>query len=165
MAQELEGMSGQAQAWAVLGPVYTQLGKIEQAVLAYEQALACAGERGRANIRALPRAGLVELALSQGDLVTAQGHVEVLLSMLVEHSHISLDEPFRVFLACYRALGAVGDPRTELLLARAWKQLEQYADAITDSAQRASFLQLPTNRALLNARSANDLLTLTNSTI
>ena len=152
MAHQLDGTPAQSQALAVLGVIYTHLGQLEQAGKVYQQALACVGERRAPNLTALPHAGLAELALGRGDMVTALEHAEVLVAMLDTQARTGFDEPFRVLLACYRVLAAAGDPRATPLLSEAHALLVQYASDIPDEAQRASFVHVPNNRALAEAQ-------------
>lgn len=138
MARRLEGTSSQAQALALLGLAHARLGQPQLAAEAYAQALSCAGEGG-AQLRALPHAGLAELALAGGDLAAARGHAELLWHMLaVEQAQ--LDEPFGAHVACYRVLAATGDARAAALLQRVRRLRDQYAAQIADPALRRSFL-------------------------
>lgn len=152
MAQQLDGATSQMQALSVLGLVYTRMGQLEQARHVYEQALACTTDRDRAAMTALPHAGLALLALDGNEQAAALAHVEVLLPVLADPARAGLDEPFRIYLACYRVLEATSDPRADSLLAQAHQQLERYASQISDSTLREAFLHLPTNQALLSAQ-------------
>ena len=152
MAQQLDGTSSQAQAWTVLGSVYAQQGQLEQASQAYREALACANERDRTAITAMPRAGLAMLALELDDRAAALAYVELLLPLLADDLNIGLDEPFGTYLACYRVLVELADPRAGPLLIRARQLLNWYSEKIADPALRQSFTTLPTNHALLAAQ-------------
>jgi predicted ATPase/DNA-binding SARP family transcriptional activator/Tfp pilus assembly protein PilF len=152
MARQLDGTSSQAQAWTVLGSVYAQQGQLEQADQAYTQALACAKERDRTAITAMPHAGLAMLALERGDRAAALAYVELLLPVLADDLNTGLDEPFGTYLACYRVLVEFADPRAGPLLIRARQLLDWYSEKITDPTLRKSFVNLPTHHALIAAQ-------------
>ena len=62
---------------------------------------------------------LASLALQQNDLVQAQTHVETILADLEVHPQAGMDEPFGLYLTCYRVLNAAQDGRAKAVLQRA----------------------------------------------
>lgn len=131
---------GLSEALAVLGSIHARLGQPELAARAFEQALAHADERGQGASVAMAHAGLAELARASGDLGAAMAQAELLWQILVIEK-AQLDEPFGPYLACYRVLAAISDPRAAALLQQAWRTREQYLSRITDPALRTSFLK------------------------
>jgi hypothetical protein len=96
------------------------------------------------------QAGLAEMALAHGDLVQALAHIDALASLLVADEPVVLDEPFEVYLTCYRVLEASGDVRAATVLQRAVRRLSECAEGITDAALRRSFLEhVAAHRAIL----------------
>jgi hypothetical protein len=67
--------------------------------------------------------------------------VEEILGFLEENSLDGTDEPFRVYLTCYRVLQATGDPRAEEILDRAHRLLRERASRIGDESLWRSFLE------------------------
>ncbi len=62
------------------------------------------------------------------------------------------DEPFRIYLTCYRVLQASDDPLAMPLIAQAHQRLQQLAVLITDEALRHSYLQtVPMHREIIAA--------------
>jgi hypothetical protein len=62
------------------------------------------------------------------------------------------NEPFRVFLTCFRVLQACQDQRANALLVTAYRLIEERAAKMPDEAGRQAFLHgIPSNRALLRA--------------
>jgi DNA-binding SARP family transcriptional activator len=102
-------------------------------------------------------AGLARLALGCGDLEKALTHVEEILALDqrelpgVAASHengIPVDsiidltfEWARIYMTCYRVLQAKQDPRAGEILRRAYDQVQNRADKISDEDIRRSFLE------------------------
>jgi len=98
-------------------------------------------------------AGLAQVALLQKDWGGSLAHVETVLPVLAEHPRAGIDEPFMIYLTCYRVLEANHDPRAESILATASRLLEEYASQFTEEAQRHAFLyNVPSHRDLMQLR-------------
>lgn len=76
----------------------------------------------------------------KGDLALATTHVEAILRGLAMHPYAGLDEPFTIYLPCYRVLEAAHDPRGAAILQQGHDLLHKYANYITDPRLRESFL-------------------------
>ena len=61
-------------------------------------------------------AGLARLAMARGEPSQAMVHVHEILEHLKAHTLDGTYEPFRIYLTCYRVLGAAGDARANDLL-------------------------------------------------
>ena len=77
----------------------------------------------------------------QGDLAQAQACTEEILNHLKAGSLYGADEPFRVYLTCYRVLRAAGDARAQAILETAHCLLQERAARISDEKLRHSFLE------------------------
>ena len=144
-----------AYALVLIGHAQTQAGHFVDAATAYQQALALYSEIGRAELAAEAQAGLAAIAYNQGDWAQAQRLVETVLKLLVDSPTAGQDEPFYLYLTCYRILAAANDPRAIPLLRQGHTLLQQYADQITDDALRRSFWEkVPIHAALHQAYSA-----------
>jgi len=131
------------------------LGELEAARDAYQKALALRSELGEVVRAHVPRAGLIELALSEGDCQTALEHSEAVLAFLETQTLDGAEEPFRIYWAVYRALQAAEDPRAVKLLARAQARLQSQAAALPDEDTRRVFLEaVAPHRAILAAAAA-----------
>jgi hypothetical protein len=86
-------------------------------------------------------AGLACASLVLGDLAQAQAYADEILNHLESGILDGTDEPFRVYLSCYRVFKASQDPRTEELLTMAHDLLQERAAEITDEELRRSFLE------------------------
>jgi predicted ATPase len=154
MAQELDGRSSQAYALVILGRVYTSLGRSHDAATAYEEALMMYDALGHVHKAAEARAGLACVTLNEGGLAQALMHVEAIWTVLGDLPYVGLDEPFDIYLTCYRVLHANHDARAVSILQTAQRRLREYVDHITDAALRQSFLHnVATHRALASAAS------------
>jgi len=131
----------QAYALTFLGHALAGLGRLEEAAGAYQQALALRRELNQPNLATEPLAGLARVSLAQGDLPWAQARVEEILDYLAGHTLDGAEEPFLVYLTCYRILRASEDPRAQKVLATACCLLQDQANRIGDEKLRRSFLE------------------------
>jgi hypothetical protein len=98
-------------------------------------------EFGQFHMAMEPLAGLARVSFAQNDLAQAQTYVEEILGFLEDDTLDGTDEPFRVYLTCYRVLRANQDPRAQVLLATAHNLLQGQAAQIEDEGMRRSFLE------------------------
>jgi hypothetical protein len=142
IAQGMGSRLRQAQVLVARGRALAGILRPIRAVTAYQQALRLYVEiGGMAPLTSAPQASLVGVALAQDKLEQALAHVEPMLSLLAADEPLVLDEPFEVYLTCYRVLEASGDVRAASLLQRAEQRLRECAEHITDDALRRSFLE------------------------
>ena len=88
----------------------------------------------------------------------------MILNVLVDCPRAGLDEPFYVYLVCYRVLDAAHDPRATAVLQTVYRLLQEYADHITDLAllappgkcRNASGLDVRSRRRCRRKRSPAD---------
>lgn len=98
-------------------------------------------------------AGLARLALADGDLAAALGHVQRILDRAAASGYANdAESPRRVDLVVYLVLSGADDPRAATWLQRAHGQLLSVAASITDDTSREGFLNnIPDHRAILAA--------------
>jgi len=98
-------------------------------------------------------AGLARVALAQGDVRGALGHVEgVLAHVAAGGTFEGLDSARVVELTCYQALMSAHDRRAGEWLKRAYAELHARAATISDDALRNAFLSnIPAHREILAA--------------
>ena len=114
---------------------------LEEAAESYRQALVLRRELGQHNLAMESMAGLARVSLGQGDLEQAQAQVEEILTYLETETLDGTEEPFRVYLTCYRVLCANQDPRAKTILNTAHCLLQEQAAKISDEETRCSFLE------------------------
>ena len=142
----------QADTWLAVGRADEGLQRLSEAATAYQHALTLYEELSLAHRVTEPRAGLARIALAQGDPTLALTQVEAILKVMENHPLVSPDEPFRIYLTCYRVLDANYDPRATTILQTAHHLLHEYANHITDDSLRRSFLEnVATHRELVRA--------------
>jgi len=141
IARKINDRLGQGLLLDSLGHALTGLGRLEQAVEAYRTALALHQELNDPNIAAESRAGLARLALLQGDLTAAAEQVEEILRIQKGGGIGSVNEPFRVYLTCYRVLNASHDPRAAGTLRTAYELLMTQKANIRDAKLEHFFLE------------------------
>jgi tetratricopeptide (TPR) repeat protein len=149
IAQSLGARHTQAYALTHLGHVQMSLGQVAEADRAYRQALTLRHELGEHTLAMEPLAGLARVALAQGGASLAQ--VEEILSCLQDSPSLDgTDEPFRIYLTCYRVLRAADDPRAEQILNAAYQLIQERTKKIEDQALRRSYLEnVPYHREIV----------------
>lgn len=96
------------------------------------------------------QAGLADLAAAEGNLDLAKSAAMEALNGLNDQSLAQANEPFRVYLSCFRAIRACQDGRANDLLATACRLLQERAAKMPDEVSRQAFLQnVPSNRKLM----------------
>jgi len=125
-----------------LGHALAGLRQLTEAADAYRRALALRRQLGQSHLAPEPLAGLARVALAQGDQAQALAHVEEIVRYLETHPTLDgTEEPFRVYLTCYRVLRANHDPRAGDILDTAHRLLQERAAKIEDEELRRSFLE------------------------
>jgi DNA-binding SARP family transcriptional activator/predicted ATPase len=159
ITEEIGERFHQAYALKNLGHVLGALGRLTDAADAYERALDLRRELGQSNLATEPLAGLARVALAQGDTAEAQSHIQGILSHLEGGTLKGTNEPFYVYLTCYRVLHAIGDPRAFEILETAHALLQEWAVDIDDEGLRRSFLRnVAAHQELLDAYHAWQIL-------
>jgi predicted ATPase/DNA-binding SARP family transcriptional activator len=132
----------QADALVIVGRAYEHAERWESAEAAYAEALTCYESLGRAPLTAEPLAGLARIALQCGEHLAAVAQVERVLAILVEHPWAGLDDPFGLYVTCYRVLDMQRDPRASQVLRDAQNRLQTSAEQINDLTLRRSFMEV-----------------------
>jgi tetratricopeptide (TPR) repeat protein len=141
IARELGDRPTEGSALAYLGCALARLGHLAEAAEVCQQALDLQRELGEHVLAVESLATLARVSLTQGDLAQAQAQVDKILVHLENNSPEGTDEPFRVYLTCYRVLHANRDPRAQEILTTAHRLLQERAAKIGDDDLRRSFLE------------------------
>ncbi|RMF30837.1 MAG: tetratricopeptide repeat protein [Chloroflexi bacterium] len=141
ITEELGERHIQAYALTFLGHALVGLGRLAEAREMYQQALALRRELDQPNLATEPLAGLARVSLAQGDLPQARDRVEEIMDYLTDHTLDGTEEPFLVYLTCYRVLSADRDPRAQEVLDTACCLLREQADKIRSRELQHSFLE------------------------
>jgi ATP/maltotriose-dependent transcriptional regulator MalT len=150
IAAPMEAPDFEVFARIVLGDAESLQGKCESAASAYQHARWQAVEIG-SPLQHNATAGLIQVALAQGDIATAMQHVEALLPQLGTGDVLDgADSPRLIELTCYRALSRMGDARAAALLQSSYTALKARADALPDAVLRDGFLtRIPHHREIV----------------
>lgn len=140
-AREVHSLRYEGKALIYIGYAQENLSQPKLAQESYQHAVQLYQQLDIVPMLVEARAGLARMALSQGDLVGAQTHVEAILPILAVQPLLGMDEPFLVYLTCHRVLTAIQDARAMLLLQTGYHLLQSYANHITDNNLRRSFLE------------------------
>jgi tetratricopeptide (TPR) repeat protein len=141
IAREHGNRSYEGRSLLHMGNTLAALERWQEANAAYTDALLLYQELDIQPAAAEAQAGLARAALAQGDRTLALTWVERILTILDEKHTAGLDEPFLIYLTCYRVLAANDDERATSLLQRGHDLLQAYAAQIQDHTLRNSFLE------------------------
>ena len=151
-AQAQQSRQGEAVALLHIAFADEELGLWTEATAAYAQAQQIYQRLDIPPSRMEAEAGLVRMALAQGEPAAALALVEKLLPILAAYPTGGLYTPFLIYLTCYHALTANADPRAAALLQEGVTILRHYANQLPDDTLRCSFLEgVVTHRALSQA--------------
>jgi predicted ATPase/class 3 adenylate cyclase len=159
LSREIAYVEALAESLMWLGHSWLGLGRPEDAISSYEEALAIRRDLGQTNLAMGATAGLARATLATGDRVAALDHVEEILKHFADGGSLTGTwEPLRIRLVCYQVLAAVDDPRAEAVLNEAFDDLQERAARIMDANDRRSYLEnVPWHReivAVWNKKSA-----------
>ncbi|MCB0184186.1 MAG: AAA family ATPase, partial [Caldilineaceae bacterium] len=120
----------------ILGHARAAVGQWAAATAAFQQALAALEQFGKDTLAAEPQAGLAQIALSQGDQAGALTRIEIILPVLTEQSRTGYNNPYFIYLTCYRVLAASGDPRATTILRQGYELLQQDAAQLDEESRQ-----------------------------
>jgi predicted ATPase/class 3 adenylate cyclase len=164
-AMDLSKQAGDksAEAWSYLylGHAHTSMNEFEKANIAFGQALNIRRDLGQSALATEPMAGLIQVALHMNDLSLAKGLMEKLLSYLFDGAPLdAIEEPLRVYLACYNVLELLEDPRSLQILNKAMELLKAQLLKINDEKARRMYIEnVPWRRAIESAWLAKNRIT------
>jgi adenylate cyclase len=141
IAQETDNRETQSYALIALGNALAGLGNLADAADAFRQSLEMRREIGSQDRVMESLAGLARVSLAQGDHVQAREQIKEIVDHLQASTLPGADDPFRVYLTCYRVLQANGDPRAKEILTKTHTLLQERAAKIGDEGMRRSFLE------------------------
>jgi predicted ATPase len=141
IARELGAKREQHLALTHLGHALMELEHLTEAADAYRQAMALQRELDQHNLAIETLAGLARVFMAQDRLPEALVIAEEILNYLETGSLDGTEEPFRIYLTCYRVLTANQDPRAEAVLRAACTRLQERVVKINDEKLRRSYLE------------------------
>ena len=145
--------SGEAWSYLYLGHAYESMKEFRKAERAYADSIHIREELGQPGLAMEPTAGLVQVALDTGDLARALQHTDEILTFLAGGGMLEgVEEPLRIYLACYQALEQGKDPRAREILEAAVQLLEAQVSRFGDEAARRMYVQnVPWRLSIQNA--------------
>ncbi len=129
------------------------LGRLTAAIDVYRQAIDIRRTLGQQHLVVESLAGLSRALWQAGTAPALRGSMagaseqaratvdEILAYLEAGGSLEGTEEPFQVYLTCYKLLSAQGDPRARVILDTAYARLQAHAARIPDRRQRRSFLE------------------------
>ena len=156
-ANELSRKIGErsGEAWSLLYLGYANLLEKNYDVAKdfFQESVTIRAELGQESLAFEPAAGLIQVALETDDLATASSETEEILQHLENGgSFEGTEEPLRIYLACYRALEKLRDPRSPEVLHGAVELLETQVSKLPDTEASWMFIQnVPYRRDIQDA--------------
>lgn len=137
--ERVDHLSGISDVHLLFGDINLALGNLAEAEQQYKKVVATRQKIARGSVLYEGWAGLAEVALQQRQLEKAQTWAQAILP-LIFNEQISGENPFRVYLVCYRVLAKVGDSRANKVLDLAVSKLQAQAELLTEPNARERFL-------------------------
>ncbi|MCY1074361.1 ATP-binding protein [Archangium lansingense] len=153
ISQEVGSPRYQGYAWMCRGHALFSLGRLPEARESYQQARRIRVETRMRHLEMESVAGLAAVALAAGEQQKAREYAEELLTHLEQGPLRGVEEPFGMWLTCFRVLRELEDTRAARLLETAHRQLQEWAEKIHDEGLRRSFLSIPAHRTLMEEAS------------
>jgi hypothetical protein len=133
-----------------IGEVLARQGCYGRARISIERALMAFRTAGDVDRQATTLASLIRLYTILGEFAQVRVHLEPLDGLIAtgvvqynaaEHPWAGLDDPFELYLTCYRVLAAHRDPRASQVLCDRQERLQASAEQIDNLALRRSFME------------------------
>ena len=144
-----------AKAWAHLymGNAYALTGEYAMAREGFQRSLDLRREMGQHTFATEPLAGLINLALQENNLTLAGQLAEEIMQYLSGGGSLEgIEEPLRVYHACYNALEIIKDPRSGEILHKAYLLLEEQVSKLKDETSRRMYIDnVPWRKAIKDA--------------
>ena len=148
-AQESDNCMAQALTQLQEGVVLTEIGRLTAAERSLRKARAALRSVSSSGYLLEVEAGLIQLALAQGNRSEAGSRAVALYPRLNGKPFKTSDTPEFIFWACYQGLKAAADPRATAVLKQAKSFLQTQLDMIQADSLRQSFLEnVPYNRKI-----------------
>lgn len=138
-----------AYSYTHTGHILFALGDPAGAANAYTHALELRRVVGQQHLTVEPLAGLARVALSQEDAQQALILAEQILQLIELYTLQGAEEPFRIYLACYKALVAAGDARADDVLNNAYQALQKHITQLPNERIAHMFERVSAHRALV----------------
>jgi predicted ATPase len=142
------------EAWSLLymGYAFLLARDYEKSRSAFHQAIHVS-EIAQPNLIPEAIAGLIQVALEIGDLLTASRETEKILAHIESgYAFEGTEEPLRIYLACYQTLERQKDERSNMVLREAARLLEsQLSKLKSEEARRLYVENVPWRRAIQEA--------------
>ena len=150
LARTISERSGEGWAMLYMGHAYLLQNEYEMAKAAYLKSLEIRNELDQPSLSMEPIAGLVETYILVNDLESALHEGKKIMKFIEDGSTLDgVEEPLRVYFACYKLLKRVQDPRSKRILHAAINLLETQVSKISDDDARKRYIEnIPWRRAI-----------------
>jgi len=157
LAQKVSDRSGEAWAWLYKGHAHMLLGGFELAQAAFQASLSLREVLDQPSLSMESLAGLVAVGLALDDFNLASRSAERILEYLEAGNPLdNVEEPIRVYYACYQYLEKKKDPRSARILQQAKTLLEEQVSKFSDDGDRKRYVEnIPWRRAIWDATQLN----------
>jgi predicted ATPase/class 3 adenylate cyclase len=134
--------SGKAWSLLYMGYAHLLLQELLQAEESFRQSISMREELGQVGMKIEAVAGLVQTLLLKGDHLAAMKKAEEVISYLASGGRLDgVEEPLRVYYACYLALETAGDTRSYRLLEEGVQLLEAHLSKLRNEDSRRMYVE------------------------
>ena len=153
LSQRFGDKNAEAWSYLYLGHAYSLMALFEEAKFAFQEGLSIRRELGQSSLATEPIAGLIQTAIQTNDVVLARMFIEELTDYLSSGDALdAVEEPLRVYLACYQGLERIEDLRSIQILDKARLLLDEQVSKINDEKARRMYIEnVPWRRAIETA--------------
>jgi class 3 adenylate cyclase/tetratricopeptide (TPR) repeat protein len=152
ICQKIHDRSGEGWAYLNMGHAYLLMDDLTEARKAYEHCRSIREELKQPNLAVEALAGLVQTALRTGDIILAgQLSEKIFFRMEIDPTFAGVDDPLRIYYACYRAFENIQDPRSRLVLQNALQLLDAQVSRLREEGRRMYVESVPWRQALIDA--------------
>jgi len=134
--------SGEAWSLLYLGYAYLLLNDLQQAEGTFKNSIAIREELAQLGMRTESLAGLIQTYLRKEDHISAMKEAEKIITHLEAGNRLDgVEEPLRVYYACYLALEKTQDERSKVILHSAAGLLEAHLSKLRDENARQMYVK------------------------
>ncbi len=130
-----------ARTLTALGHAFSELGEYDSAAAAYGNAIRIRQKLGQTNLLMETVAGSAQLDFKRGRIESAVDKVNEILNHFGDQRLTGTEQPFRIYQTCFEVLEHVQDERAPSVIEKAYRELQQSAEAISDERLKESFLE------------------------
>ena len=159
LAQNIQARMVEASGWYALGNIASDEQRWEDAEIAYKKGIEINSQLALPHSIIEAKGGLLRIYLKKGqNRMLLNPLTDILAYLGAGNSVQAALEPIRIYLSCYEALKALGDPRADRILREAYTLLNTQMGRLPNQNSRQVFREnIQFHRAIFNAWQAQKI--------